>query len=56
VYEDRPRQCRTWPFWRINLASREDWAGAAAGCPGMDRGELHPAERIAETAADDGLP
>lgn len=56
VYEDRPRQCRTWPFWRSNLAERSDWDEAAKGCPGMNQGEQHPAERIAATAADDGLP
>ncbi len=56
VYEDRPRQCRTWPFWRPNLRTAEDWTDAAKGCPGMNRGELHTAAEIAVTAADDGLP
>src|SRR5882724_869738 len=22
VYEDRPAQCRTWPFWKSNLTSK----------------------------------
>src|SRR6188474_2205264 len=26
VYEARPRQCRTWPFWDSNLKSPETWA------------------------------
>ncbi len=56
VYEHRPKQCRTWPFWRPLLASREDWDAAAAGCPGMNRGKAHNADRIAATAVDDGLP
>ena len=56
VYEDRPRQCRTWPFWRSNLREREDWDDTARTCPGMNRGEVHPADEIAQTAADDGLP
>lgn len=56
VYQDRPRQCRTWPFWRRLVASRAAWDEAAAGCPGMNRGSRHPAEVIAATAADDGLP
>jgi len=56
VYQDRPRQCRTWPFWRGIVASRERWDETAEECPGMNRGELVPAERIAETAAEDGLP
>lgn len=56
VYDLRPRQCRTWPFWRPLLEERESWDAAARGCPGMNRGELHPASEIAEVAADDGLP
>jgi len=46
VYEDRPRQCRTWPLWKQNLRRPRDWARAAEGCPGMNRGELIPPERI----------
>lgn len=38
VYEDRPAQCRTWPFWRSNLGSRWSWKRAAAMCPGMNSG------------------
>lgn len=56
VYSDRPRQCRTWPFWRANLATAEDWAAAAQGCPGMNRGTLTDAATIRTVAADDGLP
>lgn len=56
VYEDRPKQCRTWPFWRPVIASRADWASHAQGCPGMDHGKRHAAAAIAATAADDGLP
>lgn len=54
VYAARPRQCRTWPFWRRNLASREAWAAAAAGCPGIDRGERHERAAIERALADDG--
>ena len=56
VYEERPLQCRTWPFWRSNVRSREDWDIESESCPGMDRGVLHAADKIAATAADDGLP
>ncbi len=56
VYDLRPLQCRTWPFWRSNLVSAEHWADAALDCPGMNHGALHGAEEIAATAADDGLP
>lgn len=40
IYEVRPEQCRTWPFWRSNLRSRQAWESAAEGCPGMNVGEL----------------
>jgi len=46
VYEDRPRQCRTWPFWRSNLESRRAWERAKRTCPGMDTGTLHSVQQI----------
>jgi Fe-S-cluster containining protein len=46
VYPVRPRQCRTWPFWECNAHSPAAWAAAAADCPGMNQGELIPAEEI----------
>lgn len=47
VYSVRPSQCRTWPFWKENLASIDDWRQANIKCPGIDRGQWHSAERIA---------
>ena len=55
VYEERPQQCRTWPFWRSNLRSQEDWDDAAEDCPGMNHGQLHDAPTIQATVANDGL-
>ena len=37
VYDVRPLQCRTWPFWPENLDSRRAWNAAARKCPGMSR-------------------
>ncbi len=54
VYPERPRQCRTWPFWRGVVHSRERWDEEARSCPGMNRGARVPAERITELALDDG--
>jgi len=54
VYEDRPRQCRTWPFWRSVVHSREAWDEAAESCLGMDTGRIHDFEEIADLATDDG--
>lgn len=38
IYEDRPTQCRTWPFWEINLRSKRQWEQARRTCPGMGHG------------------
>lgn len=46
VYEDRPAQCRTWPFWPTNLASLSAWERAGRTCPGIDRGTFVPVEQI----------
>jgi Fe-S-cluster containining protein len=54
VYEDRPRQCRTWPFWRANVYSPGHWKREAKRCPGMNRGRLYPHDLIKEMSEDDG--
>ncbi|MFW6133482.1 MAG: YkgJ family cysteine cluster protein [Planctomycetota bacterium] len=39
IYPVRPVQCRTWPFWPVNLKSPDTWARAALRCPGINRGD-----------------
>jgi Fe-S-cluster containining protein len=46
VYEARPRQCRTWPFWESNVASKEAWKQTCAVCPGSGKGKLYPADHV----------
>ena len=46
VYEDRPRQCRTWPFWDSNVQSPETWSQTCEVCPGSGRGKLYQLEAI----------
>jgi Fe-S-cluster containining protein len=46
IYEVRPLQCRTWPFWEGNLASNQAWTEAARTCPGMDRGRRYSLPQI----------
>jgi len=46
VYEARPRQCRTWPFWASNLRSRKAWEETCRACPGSGRGRLVAREEI----------
>ncbi len=40
VYEVRPRQCRTWPFWASNLRTPQSWEDIADRCPGTHRGPV----------------
>jgi Fe-S-cluster containining protein len=54
VYDLRPRQCRTWPFWRSVVSSPESWSEETRDCPGMDRGAHHAVEEIEQLATDDG--
>jgi Fe-S-cluster containining protein len=40
IYETRPLQCRTFPFWKENLNPRA-WKNAIArDCPGVGRGKV----------------
>jgi Fe-S-cluster containining protein len=46
VYPERPRQCRSFPFWSENLVSRGDWTKLEEFCHGVNRGRLYPVEEI----------
>ena len=46
VYNARPLQCRTFPFWYSTLAGRDNWEATAQRCPGMNCGELHDENAI----------
>ncbi len=51
VYEDRPRQCKTWPFWDSNVRTPEAWRETCEACPGSGHGQLYPVEKILESVA-----
>lgn len=46
VYEDRPAQCRTWPFWKSLVSSRHAWERASRRCPGMGRGARYTPAQV----------
>jgi len=46
LYEDRPLQCRTFPWWPDNLRTPRDWARTARACEGVNRGAFVPVEHI----------
>ena len=54
VYEARPVQCRSWPFWSDNLR-REVWEGPVREtCPGIGSGRTYsPEEAEAIARAND---
>lgn len=38
VYDSRPDQCRSWPFWHGNIDTKASWEATAEHCPGCNRG------------------
>jgi Fe-S-cluster containining protein len=46
VYEGRPAQCRTWPFWPENMNAKTWTQEVAVFCPGVGKGRLYSAEEI----------
>jgi Fe-S-cluster containining protein len=50
VYDARPVQCRTFPFWPENLATEARWRKLAAFCPGIGEGDLVPLHVIRDRA------
>jgi len=51
VYDARPIQCRTFPFWKENLRSRRNWVKLCEFCPGIDTGPTHDGKAITEQVA-----
>ncbi len=39
VYANRPKQCRTFPFWPQNLTSKYAWQACKERCEGIDNEE-----------------
>ena len=46
VYNARPRQCRTWPFWDSNVRDEQAWRETCQACPGSGKGNLYQLEEI----------
>lgn len=46
IYEARPLQCRSYPFWRPFLVNAEAWNKEAENCPGMNSGKKHSLKTI----------
>jgi len=48
IYEERPTQCRTFPFWKEHLANLGTWEEGTAECPGSGSGRHYSREEIDE--------
>ena len=46
IYEARPTQCRTFPFWTANLKSQYRWKLIEEECEGIGQGKLYDLEEI----------
>lgn len=62
IYEARPTQCRTWPFWPDTLPAKAWNKEVITFCPGVGKGSLISADKIqiqlqeqidSETSLDD---
>lgn len=52
IHAVKPKQCRTYPFWKENLQTRNHWKLAAAFCPGIHEGPEIPPEAIRQSLKD----
>ena len=46
VYQARPTQCRTWPFWPEVMNAKAWNREVASFCPGVGKGRVWPVEEI----------
>jgi Fe-S-cluster containining protein len=46
IYEVRPLQCRTFPFWHENLESPDAWRGVSRRCRGVGKGDAYSVQQI----------
>lgn len=48
VYQARPKQCKTYPFWPQVLKSKESWEAEKTYCEGIDHeeGDLYTEEEV----------
>jgi Fe-S-cluster containining protein len=52
VYDARPVQCVSYPFWTSLLKSADAWNAGALECPGINQGERRGFEHIQERLAE----
>lgn len=53
VYEARPTQCRTWPFWPENMNARAWNRDVLKFCPGVGKGKWYSPQEISALVKQD---
>ena len=48
IYNARPLQCRSYPFWKPFLTDIKSWNAEAESCSGMNRGSIRDKTEIEE--------
>ena len=48
IYNSRPRQCISFPFWPHNLGSKYDWTELIKECPGINKGRKWSEKEIVQ--------
>lgn len=46
VYQNRPYQCSSYPFWGSILRDKKYWEDCARDCPGIGKGAIIPGDVI----------
>jgi Fe-S-cluster containining protein len=55
IYQGRPEQCRTWPFWPENMGARTWSKEIQTFCPGVGKGKKWTANEIREALRRDPI-
>ena len=53
IYNARPTQCRTWPFWAENMNSKKWNQDIIKFCPGIGKGQFISKKKIDKLLKDD---
>lgn len=46
IYQLRPAQCQTYPFWPEVVETNKDWLSEARRCEGINHGDIFPLKEI----------
>ena len=46
IYQIRPYQCSSYPFWKKNVESEKSWHNVTRECKGVNNGKLYTKEDI----------